>query len=245
MAHDVDTSKAVEIAEGVYWVGFHDEAAGFHCNPYLIVDGEEAVLIDPGSIPHYPLVLNKVVSVVELPKIRYIIAHHQDPDLCAAIPKFEEVINRPTSVVTHTRAAVLIAHYGLKSDFYHVDREGWQLTLKSGRRLRFIFTPYLHFPGAFVTYDEKTRTLFTSDLFGAFSFDWHLYAGEYYIEAMKAFHENYMPSREILASAMRKLKKLDIKLIAPQHGSLIDKNILEHIEALENLECGDYMFYEE
>ena len=44
---DCGTEK---IAEGIYWVGGIGQDGGLHCNPYLIIDGEEAVLIDPGSV---------------------------------------------------------------------------------------------------------------------------------------------------------------------------------------------------
>lgn len=240
-----DLSGPVEIAEGVFWVGFEDREAGFRCNPYLLVDGEEAVLIEPGSVPHYPQVVNKVLQVVQPFRISHIILSHQDPDLCASVPRFEELIARlDLKLVTHWRAAVLIAHYGVRSSFYHVDANRWQLTLKSGRTLKFIFAPYCHFPGAFMTYDPQTKVLFSGDLFGAFSFDWSLFANDYYIEAMKAFHENYMPSREILSAAMRKLLEYDIQMIAPQHGSVIGRDVRRHIEALMELECGDYIFVE-
>ncbi|MGI6604836.1 MAG: MBL fold metallo-hydrolase [Firmicutes bacterium] len=236
-----DLDRAIEIAPGTYWVGFDDEKAGLRCNPYIIVDGDEAVLIEPGSVPHFPIVLRKVASVVDLREISTIIVSHQDPDLCAAIPRFEEVLGPGLKVATHSRAAILIQHYGLSSPFYHVDQNGWELTLKSGRKLKFIFAPYLHFPGAFMTYDPVTKILFSGDLFGAFSFDWSLYAGEFYEEAMKAFHENYMPSQEILARAMDKLEHLEIAMIAPQHGSIICDNPRHYINVLRNLDCGDYM----
>jgi hypothetical protein len=35
---DIDLESSVEIAEGVYWIGFYDEQAGLHCTPYMIVD---------------------------------------------------------------------------------------------------------------------------------------------------------------------------------------------------------------
>lgn len=71
-------------------------------------------------------------------------------------------------VITHWRTEALLKHYGLSLPFWLLDRNGWQLDL-GGRRLRFIFTPYAHFPGAFCTYDEQTGTLFSSDLFGGSS----------------------------------------------------------------------------
>jgi len=240
----IDVSKPVEIAPGVSWIGFYDKNAGFHCNSYLVLDGDQAVLFDPGSVPHFPRVLSKVCRLVSFDQITHIIVTHQDPDLCASIPKFEELIygvGGSCRIVTHSRASVLIPHYGVRSEFYNVDMNGWTLKLKSGRQFDFIFAPYLHFPGAFMTYDRQTKILFSGDLFGAFSFDWSLFANENYVEAMKAFHESYMPGNMFIRAAMEKLDKFDIKTIASQHGSIINRDVQKHIDVLKNLECGDYL----
>ena len=57
MTHDKDIRKdyggAVEIENGVFWVGFYDKQAGLHCNPYLIIDNDEALVIDGGSRPDF------------------------------------------------------------------------------------------------------------------------------------------------------------------------------------------------
>ena len=52
----------IEIAEGIYWLGYTNNNVGLHCNPYLIREGDEAVLIDGGSRDawrvdacHYPV----------------------------------------------------------------------------------------------------------------------------------------------------------------------------------------------
>lgn len=244
MTVEVDTKKPFEIADGIHWIGFNDKSNGFHCNPYVLIDGAQAVVFDPGSVPHFPVVLSKLCKLVSFDQITHIIVTHQDPDLCAAIPKFEELIygvGGSCKITTHERASVLIAHYGVRSEFYHIDQNDWKLTLDSGRELQFIFAPYLHFPGAFMTYDSKSKILFSGDIFGGFSFDWNLFANEYYMEAMKAFHENYMPSNKILRTAMNKLDAYDIQMIAPQHGSIIRDNVREYIDALRNLDCGDYI----
>jgi flavorubredoxin len=241
-----DLTKAVEIADGIFWVGFDDTSAGFRCNPYILNDGEETVFFDPGSVPHFPMVLEKAMQVTDLRRIKHVVVTHQDPDLCAAIPRFEELvtgIGGKFDICTHTRASVLIAHYGTISDYYRVDANDWKLTLKSGRTLKFIFAPFLHFPAAFMTYDEKSKILFSGDIFGGLSFDWNLYANEHYSEAMKAWHENYMPSNAILRNTMNKLDGLDINMIAPQHGSIIPKkDVREYIEILKNCQCGEYYF---
>lgn len=49
---DLDYLQPIQIADGIYWIGFYDDNAGLHCNPYLIVEGDEAVIIDGGSRDH-------------------------------------------------------------------------------------------------------------------------------------------------------------------------------------------------
>jgi hypothetical protein len=97
-----------------------------------------------------------------------------------------------------------------------------------------VFTPYLHFPGAFTTFDELTGTLFSSDLFGGFTNDDELVAADMsYFEDIRPFHEHYMPSREILAHGMEDLETLPLELIAPQHGKIIPKPLIAGDRSLE------------
>jgi diguanylate cyclase (GGDEF)-like protein len=232
--------NVVEIAKDIFWVGGSDQEGGLHCNPYLIIDGEEAVLIDPGSVLDFDYVFENVCSLVSLDKIKYVILHHQDPDLCSSVPLFEQK-GAVFEVVTHWRTQTIVKYYGIKSKYFSVNEHDFKLTLKSGRVLGFVQTPYLHFPGAITTYDYTSKTLFSSDLFGAFSYGWSLYAGDDYLEKMRTFHEHYMPSNDILRPVMEVFLVMDISMIAPQHGSIIKDNVTMFIKALRDLECGAFM----
>ncbi len=64
-------------------------------------------------------------------------------------------------VVTTWKCQTLVKYYGIQMPYYLIEEHEMQLRLKSGRILSFILTPYLHFAGAFVTYDMKTRSLFS------------------------------------------------------------------------------------
>lgn len=229
--------RTEQIADGIYWVGGSQQEGGLNCNPYLIVDGEEAVLIDPGSVLDFDYVFENVCNLVPLDRIKYVILHHQDPDFCSSVPLFEKSGAKFT-IITHWRTQTLVKFYGIISPYYIINEHNYELILSSGRSLEFVMTPYLHFPGAFVTYDKKTKVLFSSDLFGAFSFEWELYAGDDYIEKMKAFHEHYMPGNSILRPVMETLLGMDIEMIASQHGSVIREQIAKHIKVLRDLECG-------
>ena len=229
--------EAIALGGGYYWVGSSSLAGDLVCNPYLLVEEGEGILFDPGSVLDVEEVMAAAASVLPLEKIRYVVLHHQDPDLAAAVPAMEAA-GMSFDIVTHWRTWSLLRYYGIKSDAYLVDEHGYSLRLESGRMLQFIPTPYLHFPGAIATYDRQTKFLLSSDLFGAFSKTWSLYAGEGYMEAMKRFHEHYMPSNDVLRPTMELISCLELEAILPQHGSIIKENIPSYVDALKNLECG-------
>ncbi|MBI4715744.1 MAG: hypothetical protein HY760_07405, partial [Nitrospirae bacterium] len=76
------------------------------------------------------------------------------------------------------------------------------------------------------------------DIFGAITYDWTLYAGDHYAEAMRSFHEDYMASTHHLLHALSKLPDLGIDRILPQHGSIIHRDVPRFIEALQSFRCG-------
>ena len=240
MSKKIDYKNAVAITRDIHWVGFYDKDAHLYCNPYLLIDDNDVVFFDPGSIPHFPTIMRKVIDLVNPLEISVIVTHHQDPDVCGNLAVVEDIVDRDDlKIVTHTRTIRLIRHYGLKSEFYPVEKNDNKFTLQSGRVLQFINTPYLHSPGAIVTYDKKTKTLFSSDIFGAMSKDWSLFAGDNFIDSMDIFHREYMPSRQILQHCMKELEQFEIDRILPQHGSILEgTQVHMAIEHLKTLPCG-------
>ncbi len=238
----MDYSSPVEIAEDVYWVGCYLPDDPFQCHVYLIRNGDESILIDPGSRLTYATTKRKIESLINLSDIKYIVCHHQDPDIVSCMDQLlNDIGDREKYIVTHWRAWSLLLHYNWNVKLYEVEKNTWRL--KAGdRKLRFIFTPYLHFPGAFCSFDEKTRTLFSSDLFGAFTDEFELFAKSVddYFAKMKPFHEHYMPSNIILNNGLNNIERFQpINLIAPQHGSIIRKELIAPlIERLKVLRCG-------
>ncbi len=240
----MDYSKAIEIAPDVFWVGYVIPDDPFQCHVYLIRNKDESILIDPGSMITFPVVLEKITSVLPLRDIKYIIAHHQDPDIVGCFSTLEKLFPKGERyVVTHWRAQMLLKHYQWKTPFYLVDENDWKL-VAGERELEFIFTPYAHFAGAFCTYDKKSKILFSSDLFGGLTPEFQLFAksAEEYFEYAKIFHKHYIPSKEILKYNLNKFLKKDISMIAPQHGSIIKKEFIKPlIEKLSELDCGVYL----
>ncbi|RNE88888.1 diguanylate cyclase [Marichromatium sp. AB31] len=241
----LDTDHAIEIAPRVWWVGHVLTDDPFQCHVYLIEQGDQSVLLDPGSRLTFAATLRKIEEIIPFSAIRYFVCHHQDPDITACLPLIDELVDRPDAVlVTHWRCSALLRHYGLERlPFWLVDEHDWRLQLPE-RELRFVFTPYAHFPGAFCTFDAETGVLFSSDLFGGFTETPALMAEDIgYFEAMRPFHEHYIPSRDILVHALDQIARHPVRLIAPQHGSIIPAPLVGPIiEQLRELDCGIYLF---
>lgn len=251
---NLDYGSYVKIADDVYWVGYSDIKAGLQCNPYLIIDEGEGVLIDGGSRPDFSTVMMKILSTgVEPESISYLIYQHSDPDLCGSIANIEGVINRrDLKILSQKDENIFIRYYYPKSELMCIEDIEYKLTLNSGRALRFYRTPYAHNPGSFMTFDEKTGILFTSDIFGSYLLDaskWDLFLElsddcrscgdvdliskeESYCKSvasicpfphMLQFHRKVMTSNKALRCAMKQVCALRPKMIAPQHGSVIHR----------------------
>jgi flavorubredoxin len=246
MSHTVnlnlDYDNPIKIAENIYWVGFFDEKSGLHCNPYLIVDGDEAVVIDGGSRPDFPTVMTKILKTGTNPSdIRALVYHHYDPDLCGRVSDYEDLIERDDLRIMSTlENNFFIHHYGPSSALVDIGEYNDRFTFSSGRTLQFIRTPYAHSAGSFITFDDLSGVVFTSDLFGNYGKQWELFmildddcrqcaghgscpTGKPYcpIRDIQTFHQMIMPSGKALRHAIRKILDTPAGMAAPQHGRVI------------------------
>ncbi len=141
--------EPVAVTRDIFRVGYQDEDSDLICNPYILVDDQEVIFIDPGSIPHFPIVMRKVIDVVNPEDISVISVSHQDPDICGNLPVVEDVINNRSLKIAASRNTIrLINHLGLTSSYCAVDENNYKLELASGGVLGFIPTSFLHAPGA-------------------------------------------------------------------------------------------------
>jgi len=253
--------EPVNIAEGIYWVGYADKNRGLHCNPYLIIEGDEAVLIDGGNRDDFSTVMLKILRTGLKPsQITRLIYQHYDPDLCGSLPQLEAIINSDAlRIISHPENNVFIHYYSSKTEKLDLRELDNHYDFATGRRLKFYATPYCHHPGSFVTYDTKTKTLFSSDLFGSFDTKWELLLELYdacrecrdlnacplnltkcAVTGIVRFHQTIMTSNRALANSLNTIENLNIDRIAPQHGSIIStkedvKAIIRHLRAVKNI----------
>ena len=83
------------------------------------------------------------------------------------------------TIFSTDRTNVLLPHYGRDNyDFYSVNSSDFFM-FESGREIKFIEAPFLHFPGAFVTYDMSSKFLFSGDIWAALDIDWKLVVDDF------------------------------------------------------------------
>lgn len=239
-------NRPVKVADGIFWIGVYEPEANLHCNAYLLVEGEHALIIDGGSRPDFANIMMKILQAgVQPQKIAGLIYQHYDPDLCGSLSNYIDLCdNKDLKIYSKASNNMFLRYYFEKSHHAKLTDIGvsnYELDFY-GRRLKFIKTPYTHAAGSFVTFDERTGTLFTSDLFGSFSQKWRLFeefndgcltCNEYGncpnhvdycpLPDLISFHQHVMPCNKSLSYSMGLLEKLPVKIIAPQHGSVYNK----------------------
>ncbi len=228
----------------IFWLGT-GSATAFRCNTYLISSGDEALLVDPGGRDCFQEIRRRLAEIVDVEQLKGLIISHQDPDVAASMHQWLQLL--PDLIVfTTPRANVLLPSYcNGEYRFFDVEEKN-TFNLKGGKRIRFIPAPFLHFPGAFTTYDETSGFLFSGDIWAALDMGGPLVASSmvHHRAKMDLFMKDYMASNRAARGFVQRLNGLKIAAILPQHGSIIPGEMVpEAMDYLEHLECGLDLIY--
>jgi Uncharacterized flavoproteins len=100
-----------------------------------------------------------------------------------------------------------------------------------GRRLRFIYAPWLHWPETMFTYLEDSGVLFSCDAFGAYGaldkgiFDDEVDLDYYLSEARRCYVNIVGKYGKNVVETLGKIQGLDVKIIAPSHGPIYRRHV--------------------
>lgn len=226
--------NAIKISENIYWVGAIDwELRNFHgyattnastYNAFLIL-GEKPILIDTVKAPFYQEMLTRISSVIEPQKIKYIISNHSEMDHSGSLPQIIKMINPEKVFVSKVAMQALQDHFHLDYNFTPItDNETFQL---GNIKLKCLETKMLHWPESMMTFCENDGVLFSQDGFGMHLATTKLYSdlNDFCIvsyEAAKYYANILLPYSSFVSKFIDKMSvlKLDIKIIAPDHGPL-------------------------
>ena len=230
------TDKAVELAPGVHWVGALDPhlrnfdiilrtANGTSYNAYLVRGERGVAVIDTVKESFSGDFFRRLESVADYGEITTIVLNHLEPDHSGALP---ELLRRApqAQVYLSTRAQMmlkaLLKPSGGAPPPYTPVTTGDTIDL-GGRTLRFLHTPYLHWPDTQCTYLVEDGILFTGDIFGCHFCDARLFndlVGDFRFSFEYYYAHIMRPFREHVLDAVALIDPLDLNLIAPAHGPI-------------------------
>lgn len=192
---------------------------GTSYNAYLVKGSQKTVLVDSVDPPLVPILLAQLEGVQ---KIDYVVAHHAEQDHSGSIPIILE--RHPDAVVLASAKCkdLLVDHLHVSPERIQVVADGETVGL-GDITLKFIYTPWVHWPETMCTWLEQDGVLFSCDFFGSHIASTGMYAddkGRAYEAAKRYFAEIMMPFRPTVMRNVEKVEALPIKVIAPSHGSM-------------------------
>lgn len=207
----------VDLFEGQYVV-----PNGMSYNSYAIIDDKIAIMdtVDANFTHEW---LDNIQNTLGARKPDYLIVQHMEPDHSANIVNFLKLY--PNAKVVSSQKA-----FQMMKNFFGTDFEDRRIivgegsTLSLGKHnLTFVTAPMVHWPEVIVTYDATDKVLFSADGFGKFGAldveeDWACEARRYYIGIVGKYGAQ-------VQSLLKKAAGLDISIICPLHGPVLNENL--------------------
>jgi flavorubredoxin len=198
---------------------------GTSYNAFLVKGSEKTVLLDTVD----PLMADELMAQLkEIPKIDYVISHHAEQDHSGTIPEILAAWPDAKLICTSKAKGMLADLLRIPDERFKTVEDGETLSL-GDKTLKFIYTPWVHWPETMVTWLEEDRILFSCDFFGSHIAATDLFVkdeGRVYEAAKRYFAEIMMPFRNIIKKNLEKLTSYPIEMIAPSHGQLYPRPAL-------------------
>ena len=249
--------KAVEIKDGIFWVGAIDWAVrDFHgyvtpngttYNNYLIMD-DDITLVDTVKFDFGEITLKNIRSVVDPSKIVNVVINHSENDHATSIDKIMRLAPNAKIYITEKGRKGLSRFFDISSWNITTVKTGDSLTLGK-KTLSFLETPMLHWPDSMMTYVREDKILFSQDAFGqhiasAVRFDDEFATCEsmsFLDDAIVDYYANIlMPFGQLIKRKIDEIGKLglQIDIIAPDHGVIWRTNPGKVLQAYQDMAGG-------
>ncbi|OQW73785.1 MAG: flavoprotein [Proteobacteria bacterium ST_bin11] len=236
--------RMTKIYEGAYqWImlgrDIHKPEKIIDTNQYMVRTANRCLLIDPGGIELFAPMLAAVLHHAPVEEITDLFASHQDPDIISSLGLWDQAL--PNAKL---HAAALwegfLRHFGCETiEYVPIPDHGGVINLGT-TELQVVPAHYLHASANFHIYDPHAKILMSGDVGAALeapgmpvfveNFDMH-------VEKMRYFHQRWMPSNQAKRAWIDRVRKLDIDILAPQHGRMFRgddvKRFLDWFEALQ------------
>jgi NADH oxidase (H2O-forming) len=246
----IEKNQAVEIAQGVHWVGALDPdlrifdlilktANGTTYNAYVVRGDNGVAVIDTVKEEFSDDYFARLEQVTRYDEITAVILNHLEPDHTGAFPELMRRAPNAHIYVSHRGFKLLQALLKDELDNYQYTLTDTGDTCSLGNRtLSFINTPYLHWPDTQCTFLEDEKLLFSGDVFGCHFCDERLYndlVGDFRFSYEYYFKHIMRPFKRWVLEGIDKIEPLQPKLIAPAHGPILRDNPLDYVKSYRTL----------
>lgn len=232
----------VMLAKDIYWVGKIDDrevpfhrlilAKGTTYNAYLLKT-EKPTLIDSVDLEFGREFVEALSGLIDPAEIQYIVINHTEPDHSGGLAALAGRAPNATIVCTEPAVNELKEMYKLHSRNFLVVKDGDTLDI-GGKTLKFKETPYLHTEETMITYCMEDKILFPCDIFSTHVASDKRFSDEAGFDITEDFIGYYNaiihPHRRYVRTLIDALEGLDIQMIAPSHGFILQEDIQKYID---------------
>ena len=230
--------KPQKVTGKIYWLGANDRKKhlfenmwplpnGVAYNCYLIKD-EKTALVDTIESGVSTEFVDKVEELLEGRTLDYLIINHMELDHSGEIKAIIQRYPNVKIVGNSKTFKVVEAYWGVTENLKQVE-DGEELSL-GYHHLKFVMTPWVHWPETMMTYDVTEQVLFSGDAFGSFgTLDGGVFDDEsefaYYEEEMRRYFSNIVGKyANMVQKAFKKLDGVPVKAVCPVHGPVWRSN---------------------
>ncbi|RLA17471.1 MAG: MBL fold metallo-hydrolase [Gammaproteobacteria bacterium] len=238
--------KMTKIYDGSYqWIMYgRDENKRSNIidtNQYIIRTANRCLILDPGGVELFAPMLAAVLHHAPVEEITDLFASHQDPDIISSLGLWDQALPHAK---LHAPALWegFLRHFGCETiEYVGIPDNGGVIQL-DGAELKIIPAHYLHSSANFHIYDPKAKILMSGDVGAALEEDGApIFVDDFnaHVEKMRFFHQRWMPSNQAKRDWIDRVRKLDIDIMAPQHGRIFrGDDVKRFLDWFESLQVG-------
>ncbi len=224
-----------------YFEALWEIPEGITYNAYLLKTDEGDVLFDTWKRQFSSTLLEALERLTSPDDLKYVVVHHLEPDHSGSL---EDVMRwaPKAKVLGHPLAGRMMSAFPKAKARFKAVRDGEVLEI-GGKRVKFVHTPWLHWPETMMSWIEGSGVLLSCDAFGGYGIPLSLFDDQCVdLDKMVRAVRKYVVTvighyREWIGRNVAKLEKLGIKpkVIAPAHGLIWRRDVNKVIEIYEEV----------
>lgn len=232
--------KTLKLRENFYWAGIIDDTLrvfdiimytefGTTYNSYVLKTKDKVVLFETVKEKFFDEWMDKLGEVIDVTKIDYLVVNHTEPDHAGSVERLLKL--SPRLKIISTGCAASFLKEIVNSEFCSITVSDDERMTIGDKTLHFMVVPNLHWPDTMYTFIEEEQILLTCDSFGS-HYGFHdvlvskVTDHEGYMRATKYYFDCIIgPFKPYMLKALERVRALDVSMICPGHGPVLDDKI--------------------